>query len=151
MINDKAKAKSTVKSVRMDGVLAHRVASYAAAEGVKEADAIRRLMEKGLACEALSVYATTVGKLIRDVIAAEFSLMRDDMDARNDALEDRVARVCSRGTKASLQAAAQLNDLSRIMVPAWREVPAEELWKHYSSMGGAMQSGRAYRDVRNGD
>ena len=148
MINDKAKAKSTVKSVRMDGVLAHRVASYAAAEGVKEADAIRRLMEKG---EALSVYATPVGQLIRDVIAAEFSLMRDDMDARNDVLEDRVARVCSRGTKASLQAAAQLNDLSRIMVPAWREVPAEELWKHYSSMGGAMQAGRAYRDVRNGD
>ena len=151
MINDKAKAKSTVKSVRMDGVLAPRVASCAAAEGVKEADAIRRLMEKGLACEALSVYATPVGQLIRDVIAAEFSLMRDDMDARNDVLEDRVARVCSRGTKASLQAAAQLNDLSRIMVPAWREVPAEELWKHYSSMGGAMQAGRAYRDVRNGD
>lgn len=151
MFNDKPKAKSTVKSVRMDGVLAHRVVSYAAAEGVKEADAIRRLITKGLACEALSIYATPVGQLIRDVISAEFSLMRDDMDARNDALEDRVARVCSRGTKASLQAAAQLNDLSRIMVPAWREVPAEELWKRYSSMGGAMQSGRAYRDVRNGD
>ena len=144
MFNDKPKAKSTVKSVRMDGVLAHRVVSYAAAEGVKEADAIRRLITKGLACEALSIYATPVGQLIRDVISAEFSLMRDD------ALEDRVARVCSRGTKASLQAAAQLNDLSRIMVPAWREVPAEELWKRYSSMGGAMQSGRAYRDVRNG-
>ncbi len=151
MFNDKPKAKSTVKSVRMDGVLAHRVVSYAAAEGVKEADATRRLITKGLACEALSIYATPVGQLIRDVISAEFSLMRDDMDARNDALEDRVARVCSRGTKASLQAAAQLNDLSRIMVPAWREVPAEELWKHYSSMGGAMQAGRAYRDVRNGD
>ena len=151
MNNDKPKNKSTVKSVRMDSVLAHRVASYAAAEGAKEADAIRRLIEKGLACEALSVYATPVGQLIRDVIAAEFSLMRDDMDARNDALEDRVARVCSRGTKTSLQAAAQLNDLSRIMVPAWREVPAEELWRHYSSMGGAMQAGRSYRDVRNGD
>lgn len=151
MNDNKTNAKTTVKSVRMDSVLAHRVASYAAAEGAKEADAIRRLIEKGLACEALSVYATPVGQLIRDVIAAEFALMRDDMDARNDALEDRVARVCSRGTKASLQAAAQLNDLCRSVVPAWRGVPAEDLWKHYASMGGEMQSGRAYHDVRKGD
>lgn len=143
--------KKITKTVRMDDVLERRVRAYAETRGVKEPEAIRGLLEQGLACEGLSVFATPVGALIRDVIEAEFSLMRDDMDARNDALEDRVARVCSRGTKASLQAVAQLNDLSRIMVPAWREVPAEELWKHYSSMGGAMQSGRAYRDVRNGD
>jgi hypothetical protein len=142
--------KKTTKTVRMDDVLERRVRAYAETRGVKESEAIRGLLEQGLACEGLSVFATPVGALIRDVIEAEFSLMRDDMDSRNDALEDRVARVCSRGTKASLQAAAQLNDLSRIMVPAWREVPAEELWRHYSAMGGAMQAGRAYRDVRNG-
>lgn len=72
--------KMVVKSVRMDQVLAGRVASYAVASGMKEADAIRLLMERGLACESLSVFATPVGGLIRDVIEAEFSLLRDELE-----------------------------------------------------------------------
>lgn len=140
--------KMLVKSVRVTPMLGERISSYAVASGMKESDAIRKLIEQGLACEALSVYATPVGKLIRTVIEAEFSLVREDMDARNDALEERVARVCSRGAKASLQAAAQLNDVSRAVIPAWRDVPAEDLWAFYARQGGELQSGRPYGDVR---
>lgn len=126
------------------------IASYATARGMKDADAVRELIEKGLACQSLNVFATPVGQLIRDVVEAEFSLMREDMDERNDRLEERLAKVCSRGTKASLQAAAMLNDASRALVPAWRDASAEELWAHYSRQGGELQSGRAYGDVRKG-
>lgn len=142
--------KMLVKSVRVQPALGERISSYAIASGLNESDAIRKLIEQGLACEALSVYATPVGQLIRGVIEAEFSLMREDMDARNDALEERVARVCSRGAKASLQAAAQLNDVSRAVIPAWKDVPAEDLWAFYAKKGGELQAGRAYADVRKG-
>ncbi len=142
--------KKRVRSLRIDPVLDSRITVYAAGAGMNESDAIRKLIEQGLACEALSVYATPVGQLIRGVIEAEFSLMREDMDARNDALEERVARVCSRGAKASLQAAAQLNDVSRAVIPAWKDVPAEDLWAFYAKKGGELQAGRAYADVRKG-
>lgn len=120
-------ATKKVRSLRIDPVLDKRITSYAASAGMKESDAVRDLLEKGLACESLSVFATPVGKLVCDVIEAEFNLLREDMDSRNDVLEERVARVCSRGTKASLQAAALLNDVSRAIIPAWKDVPAEEL------------------------
>lgn len=140
--------KKKVRSLRIDLVLDKRISSYAAAAGMKESDAVRSLLEKGLACESLNVFATPVGKLIRDVVEAEFNLMREDMDSRNDALEERVARVCSRGAKASLQAAAMLNDVSRAIVPAWKGIPAEELWAFYAKQGGEMQAGRSYSDIR---
>lgn len=140
--------KKKVRSLRIDPVLDKRISSYAAAAGMKESDAVRSLLEKGLACESLNVFATPVGKLIRDVVEAEFNLVREDMDSRNDALEERVARVCSRGAKASLQAAAMLNDVSRAIVPAWKGIPAEELWAFYAKQGGELQSGRSYGDVR---
>lgn len=140
--------KMVVKSVRMDQVLAGRVASYAVASGMKEADAIRLLMERGLACESLSVFATPVGGLIRDVIEAEFSLLRDELEEAGERTEERVAKVCSKGTKASLQTAAMLADVSRAIIPAWRETPPEELWSHYARAGGELQAGRRYSDVR---
>lgn len=140
--------KKKVRSLRIDKILDERISSYAAATGKKESDAVRSLLEIGLACESLNVFATPVGKLIRDVVEAEFNLMREDMDSRNDALEERVARVCSKGTKASLQTAAMLNDVSRAIVPAWKDVQAEELWAFYAKQGGELQSGRSYGDVR---
>lgn len=141
-------SKKTTKSVRVDQLLAQRIEAYAGSRCVKESEAIRDLIEKGLACEGLSVFATPVGSLIRDVIEAEFSLMREEMDERNERLEDRVARVCSRGTRASLQAAAQLNDAARAVIPQWRDVGAEELWRYYSRMGGELQGGTDYADAR---
>lgn len=142
--------KKIIKSVRVSPVLNQRITAYAQAAGMKDSEAVRDLVEKGLACEALSMFATPVGGLIRDVIEAEFNLLREDMDERNDRLEERIARVTSRGTKASLATQAQLNDVSRAIIPAWKDVPASDLWSHYSRMGGELQAGKAYADVKNG-
>lgn len=142
--------KKKVRSLRVDSVLDARITSYAQATGMKDSEAVRDLVEKGLACEALSMFATPVGGLIRDVIEAEFSLLRDGMDESSERLEERIARVVSRGTKASLATQAQLNDVSRAIIPAWKDVPAADLWSHYSRMGGELQAGKSYADVKNG-
>ena len=142
--------KMIVRSIRVDPVLDRRIASYAQSAGLKESVAVRDLLEKGLACESLSVFATPVGKLIRDVIEAEFGLLRSDFEEHQARMEERLAKVCSRGTKASLHAAMQLNDLSRSLVPAWREVPAKELWDSYSRAGGELQHGIPYIEVKAG-
>lgn len=142
--------KKKVRSLRVDSVLDARIASYAQATGMKDSEAVRDLVEKGLACEALSMFATPVGRLIRDVIEAEFSLLRDGMDESSERLEERIARVVSRGTKASLATQAQLNDVSRAIIPVWKDVPAADLWSHYSRMGGELQAGKSYADVKNG-
>ena len=126
--------KKKVRSLRIDPVLDKRITSYAASAGMKESDAVRDLLEKGLACESLSVFATPVGKLVRDVIEAEFNLLREDMDSRNDALEERVARVCSRGTKASL--------LQRRPYSTTSPAPSSPLGRTFPrrSFGPSMQS-----------
>lgn len=142
--------KKKVRSLRVDSVLDASITSYAQATGMKDSEAVRDLVEKGLACEALSMFATPVGGLIRDVIEAEFSLLRDGMDESSERLEERIARVVSRGTKASLATQAQLNDVSRAIIPAWKDVPAADLWSHYSRMGGELQAGKSYADVKNG-
>lgn len=142
--------KKKVRSLRVDSVLDARITAYAQAVGMKDSEAVRDLVEKGLTCEALSMFATPVGRLIRDVIEAEFNLMREEMDEHSNRLEEHVARVVSRGTKASLATQAQLNDVSRAVIPAWRDVPAADLWSHYSRMGGELQAGKSYADVKNG-
>lgn len=140
--------KKITKTVRMDDVLERRVKSYAEAKGVRESDAIRSLLEQGLACEGLSVFATPVGALIRDVIEAELVLFREELDDHERRTEERLARVCSRGTKAALHVAVQLNDLSRALVPVWRETPAKELWDAYSRAGGEIQAGVSYAEAK---
>lgn len=140
--------KKIVKTVRVDALLAKRIESYCISKGMKEADAIRFLLEQGLACESLNVFATPVGSLIRNVIEAEFALMRQEMEEHETQMEERVARVVSRGAKASLQTAAQLNDISRSIIPAWGNVKAEDLWKFYSKIAGKLQSGTQYSDAK---
>lgn len=142
--------KKTVRSIRVDPILDRRITSYAQAAGIKESEAVRDLLEKGLACESLSVFATPVGALIRDVVEAELGPLRSDLEEHEARMEERLAKVCSRGTKASLHAAMQLNDLSRALVPAWREVPAKELWDSYSHAGGELQRGMSYTEAKAG-
>ena len=74
--------KNKVRSLRGSPQLDARITSYALSTNQKEADAIRDLIEKGLACESLSVFATPVGSLIRDVVEAEFNLLRAEFDER---------------------------------------------------------------------
>jgi len=144
----KSNNKKVVKSIRVDSLLDKRINSYCMASGLKESDAVRHLLEQGLACESLNVFATPVGALIRDVMEAEFNLLREEMQSRNDEIEERLAKVCSRGTKYSLYSATMLTDFARSIVPAWKEADGHELWKHYSSLAGELQSGRSYRDVK---
>lgn len=144
------KARTIVTSVRMEPVLARRVEAYAAGAGATKADAIRALIEKGLACDALTVFATPVGGLIRDVIEAEFNLMRAEMEESSDRLEERVAKVGSRGTKVGIATQAMPTDVSRVLIPAWRDTPAEDLWKHYSRVGGEVQAGIPYPEAKAG-
>lgn len=150
MTGKSSSIRTVVTSVRMEPVLARRVDAYASGAGVTKADAIRTLIEKGLACDALTVFATPVGGLIRDVVEAEFNLMRAELEESSDELEERVARVASRGTKSSLATQALLTDLSRALIPAWRETPAEDLWAHYSRIGGEVQAGIPYREAKSG-
>lgn len=140
--------KKIVKTVRVDALLAKRIESYCMSAGMKEADAIRFLLEQGLACESLNVFATSVGSLIRNVVEAEFALMRQEMEEHETQMEERVARVVSRGTKASLQTAVQLNDVSRSIIPAWNNVNAEDLWNFYSEIAGKLQSGTNYSEAK---
>lgn len=143
-------SKKITKTVRVDEGMARRVQSYAEANGLKESDAIRELIEAGLSCSSVSLFATPLGSLVRSAIEAEFNLMRAEIEERDERLEERLARVCSRGTKASLQTAMQLNDLSRAIVPAWREVGGAELFAAYARAGGELQAGRSYADVKAG-
>ncbi|MCL2438658.1 MAG: hypothetical protein FWE48_00045 [Coriobacteriia bacterium] len=142
--------KKIIKSIRLDPLLNKRIESYRVASGLKEADAIRHLLEQGLACESLNVFATPVGSLIRDVMEVEFNLLREEMQSRNDELEERIAKVNSKGTKSSLYSAVMLTDLARAVVPVWKETDPYELWRYYSQMAGELQSGRSYRDVKDG-
>lgn len=142
--------KKTIKSIRLDANLNNKIVTFAAASGLKESEAIRLLLERGLACESLSVFATPVGQLIRDVIEAEFALLSTNLESFEESLEERIAKVTSRGTKASLHTAMLLTDVSRAIIPAWRETPAAELWQEYSRAGGELQAGRSYPDVKAG-
>lgn len=143
-------SKKVTKTVRLDESMTRRIQGYAEANGLKESDAIRSLIEAGLSCESLPLFATPLGSLVRSAIEAEFNLMRAEIEERDEQLEERLARVCSRGTKASLQAAMQLNDLSRAIVPAWREVEGAELFAAYARAGGELQAGRSYADAKAG-
>mgnify|MGYP006939727968 CR=1 FL=1 len=82
--------KNKVRSIRVSPQLDARISSYAQATNQKEADAICDLLEKGLACESLSVFTTPVGSLIQHVVEAEFNMMRAEIEERNDELEDRI-------------------------------------------------------------
>lgn len=142
--------RKIVKTVRLDELLDRRLKTYCEAGGIREADAIRKLLEIGLASEGLNVFASPVSELIRAVVEAEMSLMRQEMEEHERLMEERVARVVARGSKASLAGAAQLNDLARSLIPAWREIRAEDLWTHYQGIGGALLAGGRYADVRKG-
>lgn len=143
-------SRKVVKTVRLDELLDRRLKTYCETGGIREADAIRKLLEVGLSSEGLCVFASPVGELIRSVIEAEMALMRQELEEHERLMEERVARVVARGSKASLAGAAQLNDLARSLIPAWRETPAEDLWKHYQGVGGALLAGGRYADVRKG-
>lgn len=144
----KTRQGMVVRSVRLEPVLAGRVDAYASASNRTKADATRALIERGLASEALSVYATPVGQLIKTTIEAEFALMREDAEQRDERQEERLAKVCAKGARFAIAAAVEGNDAYRALVPAWADTPAEELLGYYMRFAGEMQAGRSYKELR---
>ena len=105
--------KKKVRSLRVDSVLDARITAYAQAVGMKDSEAVRDLVEKGLACEALSMFATPVGRLIRDVIEAEYNIMREEMDAPRR----RSSTTCR--VPSSRHGGTYLQPISGRTTPAW--------------------------------
>ena len=136
-------------TVRLDDETRERVRAYMAATGCgTEAAAIRELVETGLVTTGSTLLTSPLARFVREVVQGQLDLWRSEMDERCDEMEDRLARVCSRGTKASLHAAALTGDLARALVPAYQQMSAEELWRTYEAMGGAVQQGLPFADAR---
>lgn len=139
---------ATTKTLRLTDELCGRIEAYREATGTREADALRTLLDAGLMAQGMSLYATPLGRFMHELVQGELDAWRAEQDRRADDLEDRVARVCSRGTRASLHTAALLGDVARATVPAWRDTPAEDIWRTYQAMGGAVQQGLPLADAR---
>ena len=139
--------KKTV-TVRLDDETRAKVAAYRAVSGcATEAAAIRELVEAGLDAQGASLASAPLARFVREVMGGQLDLFRTELEARNDELEDRVARVCSRGTKASLHAAALVGDVARGLVPAYAQMTAEDVWAAYEAIGGAVQQGHSFSEA----
>jgi hypothetical protein len=142
--------KKTVKTLRLDQPTDEKVTAYCAATGLKEATALRQLIERGLMTEGLSLYATPLGQFVRDVMQGQLDLFRDELEQRNDDLEERIAKITAKGAKYSIYGALLQTDLARGIIPAWKEMSAEAVWKAYSKQAGELQRGKAFKDIRAG-
>jgi len=140
----------TVKTVRLDPVLVDKVAAYCATTGLKEASALRQLIEKGLTTEGLSLYATPLGQFVRDLMQGQLDLFREELEERNDDLENRLVKITAKGAKNSILSALLLTDLSLGLIPAWKDKLPDEIWQAYSRQAGEYQSGKSFRDVKAG-
>ena len=97
-----------VKTIRVDPILADKVGAYCAATGLKEATALRELVEKGLMTEGLSLYASPLGQFVRDVMQGQLDLFRSELEEHNDDLENRLAKITAKGAKNSILESPQV-------------------------------------------
>ena len=133
--------KLRVKTVRMSRDLEERVRRYTEATGATEGAAIRELIERGLMTEGMSLYATPLARFVGELMQTELEAFRTELAARNDNLEERLAKVCSRGTKASLASAVMQVDCMMGLFPSMREMTAEEIYEAYCQQAGQLQRG----------
>lgn len=133
--------KLKVKTVRMSEDLEERVRRYMEATGATEGAAIRELIERGLMTEGMSLYATPLARFVGDVMQSELEAFRTELSSRNEDLEERLAKVCSRGTKASLASAVMQVDCMMGLFPSMREMRAEEIYEAYCKQAGQLQRG----------
>ena len=133
--------KAVVKTVRFDQKLADKVAAYRAATGLSEAESIRTLIEAGLMTQGMELYSTPLARFVRELMQGQLDLFRDE-------LEERVAKICAKGAKASLQSAVMQVDVMRGLFPAMGEVPEEQIWKAYQQQAGQLQEGISFHNVK---
>ena len=135
-----------VHSVRLSQSLDARVRAYAAEAGLSISDAVRALVEKGLVSESLD--ALPLGEYISRCIRSELALLQSMQGQHDKALEERLAKVLSRGTKASLANVVQVLDLSRVLISAYQNEDPAEMYKYYMEIGGKLQRGDSFESVR---
>ena len=137
-----------VHSVRLNQSLDTRVRAYAAEAGLSISDAVRALVEKGLVLESLDIYALPLGEYISRCIRSELAMLQSMQGQHDKALEERLAKVLSRGTKASLANVVQVLDLSRVLIGAYQNEDPAEMYKYYMEIGGKLQKGDSFESVR---
>ena len=79
---------------------------------------------------------------------SELELFREELARRNTDIENRLAKVISKGTKASLFCATIAVDQLQGLFPAMQEMRSEEIWEAYWRQAGELQSGKPYRTVK---
>lgn len=146
--NPKTAPKLRVKTVRVSGKLEERIRRYMEATGTTEGASIRELIERGLMIEGMSLYASPLAQYVSELMEAELEAFRIELSARNDSLEDRLAKVCSRGTKASLASAVILVDCMMGLFPSMQEMPADEIYGAYMRQAGQLQRGIPFAKVK---
>lgn len=138
----------TAHSVRLGEVLERRVQAFANDRGINPSEAIRQLLEKGLAVEGIDFYASPLTEAISRTVHSEFALIQRAMEEQNRATEDRIAKVCSHGTKAALANLVQVVDLSRALIDIYRSEDPVEMYEYYSNIGGRLQYGESLSEIR---
>ena len=141
-------ATKAVHSVRLDAGLERRVEAHASAQGIKMSEAIRDLIEKGLAASSVDLYASPLDDIIRRTTQSEFSLLRLSMDEHAKTMEERVAKVCSRGSRAALANLVQIVDLSRALIPSYQSNTDAEIFEYYREIGGQLLHGEQLEKIR---
>lgn len=141
-------ATKSVHSVRLDAGLERRVEAHASAQGVSVSEAIRDLIEKGLAASSVDLYASPMADLVRRVMQSEFSLLRISLDEHTKDMEERVAKVCSRGSRAALANLVQIVDLSRALIPSYQSNTDVEIFDYYKEIGGQLLHGDRLEKIR---
>lgn len=135
-------------SVRLDEVLERRVQAYANDRDITPSEAIRRILERGLAVEGIDLYANPLTEAISRTVRSEFALIQRAMEEQSRASEDRIAKVCSHGTKAALANFVQVVDLSRALIDVYRSENPVEMYNYYDEIGGRLQHGESLAEIR---
>lgn len=138
----------TTHSVRLDEIQERRIQAYASDNAIKTSEALRQLIEKGLATEGVDLYANPVAELISRTVRAEFAFIQQAIEEQGRATEERVAKVCSRGTRAALGNMVQVADLSRALIEAYRTDDSADIYDYYSHIGGRLQHGESLAKIR---
>lgn len=144
----KSTTKHKVQTVRLTQDQVERIEAFVAMSGMKESDALRHLIDKGLMTEGASLYASPLAQFVSELMCSELELFREELARRNTDIENRLAKVTSKGTKSSIFCAILAVDLLRGLYPATMEMAPEEIWEAYWRQAGELQSGKPYHTIK---
>lgn len=141
-------SKSVMKGVRLDQERYDKLAAFTKATGMSESEAMRHLIDQGLMLEGASLYSAPLAQFVSSIMQAELEKFRIELEQRNDNLEERLAKVDAKGTKAALASTVILIDAMQGLFPAMSQMKAEEIWTAYWRQAGKIQSGKSFKQVK---